>query len=78
MKAVKFDWLDSSTFEAPLEQREKITVIYLIAPEGLDPTAPMTSFIDVAMKHGVKKFVVLTGSKAEYGSNENVGCCGSI
>ena len=72
MQAVKFDWLDSSTFEAPFEYQfpngEKITAVYLVAPQTPDPVPSMTSFIDQAVqKYGVKKLVLCTGSTAEPG-----------
>ena len=72
MQAVKFDWLDSSTFEAPFEYQfpngEKITAVYLVSPETPDPEPSMTSFIDQAVqKYGVKKFVLFTGSSAQPG-----------
>lgn len=77
MPATKFDWLDSSTFEKPFQHEslagERISAIYLIAPEVSDPVPSMTAFIDLAVKkHGVKRFVLLTGSTAEKDS-VNVG-----
>lgn len=69
--AVKFDWLDATTFSSPFQHNfpngERITAIYVITPQVQDPTEPVNSFIDVAVKHGVKRFVVLTGSSCELG-----------
>src|SRR5450432_996463 len=70
MQAVKFDWLDSSTFENPFQHKllggQSISAIYLIAPEVQDPVPSMKAFIYLAAKkHRVKRFVLLTGSSAE-------------
>lgn len=74
MPATRFDWLDSSTFENPFQHKfpngESISAIYLISPEVPDPAPSMTAFIDLAVKkHGVKRFVLLTGSSAEKGGH---------
>ena len=72
MLATKFDWLDSSTFANPFQHqfpdKERISTVYLVAPEVLDPVPAMTAFIDLAVKqHGVKRFVLLGGSSTEKG-----------
>ena len=72
MEATKFDWLDSSTFENPFQNKfldgESISAVYLISPAVPDPVPSMTAFIDLAVeKHGVKRFVLLSGSTAEKG-----------
>jgi len=73
MQAVKFDWLDSSTFENPFQYKftngEKITTIYLVLPPGAgEPKEFMNPFIDIAVKkYNVKKFVLLAGSSITKG-----------
>ncbi|GME28178.1 putative ergot alkaloid biosynthetic protein a protein [Neofusicoccum parvum] len=72
MVAVKFDWLDDSTFKNPFEHKlpsgEAIKAVYLVAPEVDDPAPSMNAFIDYATKeHGVKRFVLMAGSSAEPG-----------
>ena len=72
MPAIKFDWLDSSTYENPFNHKfpngESISAIYVVAPEIENPIPPMQAFIDLAVqKHGVRRIVVLTGSTAEPG-----------
>ncbi|KAF9263772.1 NAD(P)-binding protein [Marasmius fiardii PR-910] len=62
--AVKFDWTDRSTYENPFlhlfHGGEKITSIYLVAPDVPEPFKPMIEFVDLALKrHGVKRFVLL-------------------
>ncbi|KAL8649178.1 MAG: hypothetical protein Q9210_004555 [Variospora velana] len=72
MPAVNFDWLDESTFDGPFQYSfpsgERMTAVYLIAPEISDPVPSMNAFIDVAAeKHGVKRFVLLCGTSIEKG-----------
>lgn len=72
MPAVKFDWLDSSTFKNPFQYKfpdaEGFRAIYLVGPILDDPATPMNAFIDYAVKeHGVKRFVLLGGSPDEIG-----------
>ena len=72
LPATKFDWLDSSTHENPFQHRfpndEKISAVYLIAPEVMDPAPSMISFIDLAVKkYATKRFVLLTGSSTVRG-----------
>lgn len=73
LPAVKFDWLNPRTFSAPFEHKfrggEKISAIYLIQPQVTDPSEPMNAFIDVAVKHGVRRFVMLAGSGCELGGS---------
>lgn len=76
--AIKFDWLDSTTFAGPFEYKfpdvpdgEKTTIsaVYLVAPSvAADPSISMNAFVDYAIKeHGVKRFVILGGSTADIG-----------
>lgn len=66
----KFDWLDSTTYNEPFVHEslggEKISAVYLVGAQVSDPETAMIPFIDIAIKeHGVKRFVLLTGSTAE-------------
>ncbi|KAI9794246.1 MAG: hypothetical protein M1816_006172 [Peltula sp. TS41687] len=79
MPAVKFDWLDSSTFAKPF-QHQLVTgaggfrAVYLIAPVVADPATPMNAFVDYAVKeHGVTRFVVMGGSTTEPDAPHHVG-----
>lgn len=72
MPAVKFDWLDSSTFGAPFQHKfaggEKISTAYIVSPIVDDPEVSMNAFVDYAIKeHGVERFVLIAGSTAEPG-----------
>ena len=72
MQTTRFDWLDSSTHENPFQHHfpdgESITAVYLIAPEVQEPAPSMNAFIDLAVeKHGVKRFVLLSGSSLTKG-----------
>ncbi|KAK0476180.1 hypothetical protein IW261DRAFT_442451 [Armillaria novae-zelandiae] len=67
-KGVKFDWHDPSTFENVFTTDPNIDRIYLVAPaRSLEPLPPMKLFIDLAMKKGVKRFVLLSASALEAG-----------
>lgn len=70
--ATKFDWLDYSTHENPFQHEfsngERISAVYLIAPEVQDPAPSMNAFIDIAVeKHSIKRFVLLSGSSLTKG-----------
>jgi festuclavine dehydrogenase len=69
--AVKFDWVDSTTFANPFEHKfpngEKIDKVYLVAPDAADIAFLMNPFIDLAKERGVKKIVFFSGSSAELG-----------
>ena len=72
MPAVKFDWLDSSTFGAPFEYKfaggEKISTAYIMTPIVDNPEISMNAWVDYANKeHGVKRFVLIAGSTAKPG-----------
>ncbi|KAJ5822784.1 hypothetical protein N7447_005124 [Penicillium robsamsonii] len=70
MPAVKFDWLDQSTWKEPFQFRFSsggtISAVYLIEPLVDEPWKPMNEFIDYARKeHGVERFVLVGGSTTE-------------
>lgn len=75
MPATTFNYLDPSTFANPFSQKHdelpdgaKISAIYLVSPEIQEPSPPMIDFVDFAFnQHGVRRFVLLTGSSAEKG-----------
>lgn len=72
MPAIKFNLLDSSTFESPFQFKfpggESISAIYLVSPIIDDPETSLNAFVDYAFKeHGVKRFVCLAGTPDELG-----------
>ncbi|KAJ8060159.1 hypothetical protein OCU04_010508 [Sclerotinia nivalis] len=71
MQAIKFDYTDPSTYQSVFSYKfphdEVITGVYLVAPEIPDPVPAMNAFIDVAVKNGVNRFVLLGGSDLENG-----------
>ncbi|GFF30969.1 festuclavine dehydrogenase subunit FgaFS [Aspergillus udagawae] len=72
MPAVKFDWLDKDTWRIPFDYKfvndQVISAIYLMEPQAPEPWKPLNEFIDYALeKHGVRRFVLVAGSSAEYG-----------
>ena len=78
MPAIKFDWLDSSTFEKPFQHKlpggEKISAAYLVMPATADPAEPINKFIDIAFEdYGVKRFVLIGGSSTKLGDSRGGG-----
>jgi festuclavine dehydrogenase len=76
MLGTKFDWMDESTFSTPFEYKfdnDKITAIYLIAPSVPDFYPKMNAFIDIAVQHGVNRFVVLASTTMTKDSPHHVG-----
>lgn len=64
--SVKFDWFDSSTW-SPLFTSHPISALFIIAPPILDCVPLMKSFIDLALRHHVKRFVLLSASLIDVG-----------
>ncbi|KAF9266121.1 NAD(P)-binding protein [Marasmius fiardii PR-910] len=78
MTAVQFDWTDPSTYENPFLHQfpggEKITAIYLVAPEVHKPFKYMIEFVELALKkHGVKRFVLMGGADIALGEPLHTG-----
>ncbi|KAF7914714.1 uncharacterized protein EAE98_011413 [Botrytis deweyae] len=73
MQAINFDYADPSTYQAifthSFPHDEVIKAVYLVAPEVPDPVPVMNAFIDVAIKNGVNRFVLLSGSDTEKGGD---------
>ncbi len=62
---VRFDWADTATYEAALDE---VKAIYLVAPANVpEPLAAMQPFIDRAIASGVERFVLLSASSLEEG-----------
>jgi len=84
-KAVRFDWTDPTTFDAPFQASPDIDRIYFMPPSIFRPLPVTKPFIDYAASKGVKRFVflgatifendgsgTLTGSVWEYIANLGV------
>jgi ergot alkaloid biosynthesis protein len=57
---VYFDWYDETTYNLALENIDKI---YLVAPVGvMDPSPIVLRFVDLALKKGVQRIVLLSAS----------------
>lgn len=57
---VYFDWYDKATYHHTLENIDKI---YLVAPVGvMDPSPIVLRFVDLALKKGVQRIVLLSSS----------------
>ncbi|TFK41649.1 hypothetical protein BDQ12DRAFT_646188 [Crucibulum laeve] len=66
-KSVRFDWLDSATFENPFLADPTINRVYLIGPPVDDMVTQIKPFIDLAVTKGVKRFVLLSASQLDKG-----------
>lgn len=70
---VAFDFTQPSTYSAPFEWAKEngssaISAVYLVAPGAQEASDHMNAFMDYALKeHGVKRFVMCTGSLAQPG-----------
>ncbi|KAF9018147.1 NAD(P)-binding protein [Hymenopellis radicata] len=65
---VKLDWYNPATFGNPWAVDCNIESVYLVAPPGPpDVLTPMKPFIDLAVKKGVKRFVLLSVSTLDAG-----------
>jgi uncharacterized protein YbjT (DUF2867 family) len=65
---VKLDWLDPSTLKAPFANGQTYQGVYLLAPLGVGIVEICESillFIDIAVAHGVRHFVLLSGSMVD-------------
>jgi len=67
-RAVKFNFLDESTFEIPFQVDPAIDRIYLVAPVLGDAFPVVKSFIDFAMSKGTKRFVLCGGTGFDKGT----------
>ena len=72
MPATEFDWLDSSTFDNPVQHQylggERISAVSLVPPTVTYSAPSMTAFIDLSVtKHGVRRFLLLTSSSVGKG-----------
>ena len=66
-QSVKLDWADVSTFENPFKiPGVTISSVYLLSPPGaVDVSGGINQFVDIAVSHGVKRFVLMSGSSIE-------------
>jgi len=61
-KGCHFDWFNASTYSNPFTQAADITATYLIPPFTMDLFTPMKAFTELALRNGVQRFVLLSGS----------------
>jgi festuclavine dehydrogenase len=62
---IKFNWLDYSTYANV--DFSSLSSIFLIAPPIRDPFSSMKAFIDLGVKKGVKRMVMISGSLLDVG-----------
>ncbi len=62
---IRFDWTDEASWAAALEG---VASLYLVAPSGVsEPLPVMIPFMELAIRTGVKRFVLLSASSLEAG-----------
>ncbi|MEM7684078.1 MAG: ergot alkaloid biosynthesis protein [Pseudomonadota bacterium] len=62
---IRFDWTDETTWAAALEGVKRI---YLVAPSGVaEPLPVLIPFMELAIRNGVKRFVLLSASSLAAG-----------
>lgn len=60
---IRFDWGDATSWPTALEG---VASIYLVAPSGVaDPLPVMIPFMEMAIRKGVKRFVLLSASSLD-------------
>ncbi|KAF8182088.1 hypothetical protein BJ912DRAFT_979059, partial [Pholiota molesta] len=67
IKAVKFDWLDKTTYGAPFEADSHIDKVFLIQPPVFDSLAYVKPFVELGITKGVKRFVFVSSSALKKG-----------
>src|SRR4051812_16282263 len=68
-RGVHFDWFDSNTFLNPFDADPGIDRVLLIPPTGtIAAVSVVGPFLDLAIKKGVKRFVLLASTEARVGS----------
>lgn len=64
--SVKLDWADPATLGSPFAAGQTYQGVYLLQPFGLtDVSENINSFVDIAVAHGVQRFVLLSGSMVD-------------
>lgn len=62
---VRFDWTDDAGWAAALDN---VSSLYLVAPSGVaEPLPVMIPFMELAIRSGVKRFVLLSASSLDAG-----------
>jgi len=60
-QGVKFDWNDTSTHQNPFNTDSHIDRMYIVCPE-VDAPLVVEPFVELAIKKGVKRFVLLSSN----------------
>lgn len=62
-RSVKLDWTDPLTLAVPFASGQAYEGVYIVSPPGfVDASENIKSFIDIAVAHGVGRFVLLSGT----------------
>lgn len=65
-QGVKFNWDDAATYTSPFSNAS-ISAVFLVSPTTVNPFPPMKKFIDIAVKKGVRRLVLLSASLVDIG-----------
>ncbi|KAG2012262.1 hypothetical protein CC2G_012294 [Coprinopsis cinerea AmutBmut pab1-1] len=76
-ESVKLDWRDPSTFSNPFSNGKTFNYVFLLPPsDDLEPIKTLKPFIDLAIEHGAKRFLMISGSGAD--KENNIGGFGMV
>ena len=66
----RFDWTDTSTWNAAFEQAVNVDAVYLVVPviEHVETGEPIKAYIDFLKSKGVERFVLLSASNVAPGT----------
>ena len=70
-KAVRFDWYDVETYNNPFDEDKNIDTVYIVLPHlvpGVDTTALVKKFIDLAKGKGIGRFLLMSAAGIEKGA----------
>ncbi|KAK7039236.1 hypothetical protein VNI00_010141 [Paramarasmius palmivorus] len=62
LDGVQFDWDNHATWNTPFESGKTFDVVYLIPQYNEELVKENKAFIDIALKHGVRRIVLLSGA----------------
>ncbi|EAU81065.2 ergot alkaloid biosynthetic protein A [Coprinopsis cinerea okayama7 len=76
-ESVKLDWRDPSTFSNPFSNGKTFDYVFLLPPsDDLEPIKTLKPFINLAIEHGAKRFLMISGSGAD--KENNIGGFGMV
>jgi len=71
-QGVKFDWFDETSYGNPFKNHD-ISAVFIVAPPTINQLPPSKAFLDLAVKNGVKRVVLLSTSAMKVGEGTMMG-----